>query len=152
MSHILAWSAITADRIRKNVSTIRELYPISNHVTSTVTLRIFKHVHPLLLTLTRECRVTKKFKSYIWNHEKYREMWRRSDSIGFNSYVLSLTPILLSEIFYQPFAWIRLPIAPGILDMGHLAVLKCKKNCCKIRWSKEDSTHLKIQAVIHDYC
>ena len=33
---------------------------IPNHVTSTVDLRIFKHVHLILRISTRECRVTKK--------------------------------------------------------------------------------------------
>ena len=48
----------------KNVSTIRELFPISSHVTVSVTLRIFKHVHPILRTPTQECRVKIKFKSW----------------------------------------------------------------------------------------
>ena len=39
-------------RIKKNVSKIRELFPISGHVTSTVTLGIFKQVHPILRSLT----------------------------------------------------------------------------------------------------
>ena len=60
----------------KNVSTIRELSPISSHLTSTFNLRIYKHVHQIVRTRTRECRVTK---NSIQNGViGSREMWRRS--------------------------------------------------------------------------
>ena len=38
------------EAVRRERLTIRELFPISSHVISTVTLRIFKQVHPVLRT------------------------------------------------------------------------------------------------------
>ena len=46
--------------LSKNVSAIRKIFPISSHVTSTVTLCISKDVHSIMQTPMRECRITKK--------------------------------------------------------------------------------------------
>ena len=48
-----------------NLSTISDSFPISSHVAYNVSLRIFKHVHPVLRTPTRECRVTKNVDMFI---------------------------------------------------------------------------------------
>ena len=61
----------------KNVFIIRKSFPISGHLTSTVTFRIFKQVHPLLQTPTRECRLTKK-SNQTYGLMESREIWRHS--------------------------------------------------------------------------